>query len=310
MRRGRQERAFCARPMGNDARAVEGIGDSAISARRLAICTRTGLMRFAACTAALIFLAGCIDHPEAPTVPDGSPLVPPASSGQQSGSGNGTGTPQGSKTDPPATAKAVLSEEVYLLMKDGDGGEWLCTATLISKDRAITAAHCLTQQFVSFELVAPGANGKRVTASNPTVWQEGDYENDPSVPDIGFLTLDESIDLPAYAVLTDVTARVEKGEELTASAVVRTKEEAEAPLHEVDNLHLQSTAQSGYEHGFGTQLFSHGGDSGAGLFLMENGVPTHKLIGVARQPEPDKNLDHFTRIDADFLQFLKDNGGT
>jgi hypothetical protein len=29
------------------------------------------------------------------------------------------------------------------------------------------------------------------------------------------------------------------------------------------------------------------------------------LIGVARQPEPDRNLDHFTRIDAAFLAWYQ-----
>ena len=64
---------------------------------------------------------------------------------------------------------------------------------------------------------------------------------------------------------------------------------------------VTSTVQYGYEHGFGTPMFSKGGDSGAGLFLVENGQRTRKLIGVARQPEPERDLDHFTRIDPAFL---------
>jgi len=62
-------------------------------------------------------------------------------------------------------------------------------------------------------------------------------------------------------------------------------------------MRLASTSLS-FEHGFATPLFTKGGDSGAGLFLVENGQITHQLIGVARQPEPSRSLDHFTRIDA------------
>ena len=48
-------------------------------------------------------------------------------------------------------------------------------------------------------------------------------------------------------------------------------------------------------------------NSGASLFLVENGKPTHKLIGVARQPEPERNIDHFSRIDAAFTQWFAEN---
>ena len=89
-----------------------------------------------------------------------------------------------------------------------------------------------------------------------------------------------------------------------APAVVRTAEKPEAPLHTGPNVEVSSTVELGYEHGIGTPMFSNGGDSGAGLFLVENGKLTHKLVGVARQPEPARNLDHFTRIDAGFLAWL------
>jgi hypothetical protein len=42
---------------------------------------------------------------------------------------------------------------------------------------------------------------------------------------------------------------------------------------------------------------------------MENGAVTHKLVAVAREPEPDKKIDHFTRVDAAFLAWFKANGG-
>jgi hypothetical protein len=60
---------------------------------------------------------------------------------------------------------------------------------------------------------------------------------------------------------------------------------------------VSSAVEFGYDHGFSTTMFSHLGDSGAGLFLVEDGKRTHKLIGVERQPEPSRNIDHFTRID-------------
>jgi hypothetical protein len=189
-------------------------------------------------------------------------------------------------------------------MNDFEGGHWMCTGTLVSKDRVVTAAHCLDEsRFTNYEIVAPLANGKpRVSASSATSFSTdyGEIEN----PDIGFLKLDEPIDLPTYATLTDVTERVEKGEKLSAVAIVREAEEFEAPFKAVSDLTVSSTTNLGYDHGFGTPLFSHGGDSGAGLFLVENGQTTHKMIGVARQPEPDTKIDHFTRIDSAFMSWF------
>jgi hypothetical protein len=104
-----------------------------------------------------------------------------------------------------------------------------------------------------------------------------------------------------YAELTNVVARVDAGEDVRAAAVVRTAEEAEAPFELVSGLAVSSTVQYGYMHGFGTPLFSKGGDSGAGLVLVVDGKSTHQLIGVARQPEPARGLDHFTRVDSDLL---------
>jgi hypothetical protein len=195
----------------------------------------------------------------------------------------------------------TLSEVVYVFMRDRRAGLWFCTGTLVSKSIVVTAAHCLDQkQFVSYEIVAPGAaNRPRVAASRPAVFG-GDYA-DVANPDFGTLVLSRPIELPAYAELTDVTARVDAGEAIVAAAVVRTAETPQAPLHVSELLPVSSTVEYGYQHGFGTPLFSHGGDSGAGLFLVENGKPTHKLIGVARQPEPSRNLDHFTRVDPPLL---------
>ncbi|MBX3214386.1 MAG: trypsin-like serine protease [Labilithrix sp.] len=204
---------------------------------------------------------------------------------------------------PPAVDDGSFAEVVYVLMRDRKFDLWFCTGTLVAKDRVVTAAHCLDpRMFIAYEIVAPLAPSRpSVSASNPTLFG-GDFELVEN-PDIGFLTLDTPITLPRYAQLTDVVARVESGEALTAAAMVRTKEEPEAPLAMSQHLPLTSTVQLGYVYGFGTPYFSKGGDSGAGLFLVEDGEPTHKLVGVARQPEPDRDLDHFTRIGAPFLDW-------
>jgi hypothetical protein len=199
----------------------------------------------------------------------------------------------------------VLPEVVYVLMRDWHAQEWFCTGTLIAPSTVVTAAHCLdTKEFISYEIVAPSVpNQPHVSASKPDVFG-GDYA-DVANPDIGILTLAQPIVLPAYAELTDVTARALAGEAIVAAAVVRTAELPEAPLHVSDVMPVSSTVEYGYEHGFGTPMFSHGGDSGAGLFLVENGKLTHELIGVARQPEPVRSLDHFTRIDPAFLDWYR-----
>lgn len=207
--------------------------------------------------------------------------------------------------DENAAADGPHAEVVYVLMRDDIGQRWFCTGTLVAKDRVVTAAHCLEpSKFVSWEIVAPLAPGKpRVSASSPKVFG-GSFE-DVANPDIGTLTLSKDIVLPVYAQLTDVVAQVEAGAKVEATAVVRTDKTPEAPLFTEATMPVSSTVAFGYEHGFGTPYFSKGGDSGAGLFLVENGKLTHKLIGVARQPEPERNVDHFTRIDAAFLAWYQ-----
>jgi hypothetical protein len=201
----------------------------------------------------------------------------------------------------PSADPGPHAEVVYVLMRDHLQRQWFCTGTLVAKNRVVTAAHCLeADKFVSWEIVAPLAPGKpRVSASNPKVFG-GSFE-DVANPDIGWLTLSNDIVLPVYAQLTDVVAQVESGANVLATAVVRTDKTPEAALFTEATMTVSSTVQYGYEHGFGTPIFSKGGDSGAGLFLVENGKITHKLIGVARQPDPERELDHFTRIGAAFM---------
>lgn len=262
-------------------------------------------MRFFACSSllALSSLVGCSvetvttetsprDDRAAQTIPIADePSTPPS---KETRSEPVVATPE----DP---VEGPHAEVVYVLMRDKLRQPWFCTGTLVAKDRVLTAAHCLEpQKFVSWEIVAPLAPGEpRVSATNPRVFG-GSYE-DVANPDIGTLTLTKDIVLPAYAKMTDVVAQVESGAKIEATSVVRTHGTPEAPLFTEATMPVTSTVQYGYEHGFGTPYFSKGGDSGAGLFLVVNGKLTHQLIGVARQPEPDRNIDHFTRIDAAFL---------
>jgi hypothetical protein len=251
----------------------------------------------------LLFLGACIDHPDPPPDPGGSGNTPPVFNGS-SPAQNGT---QNQEPQTPAKpALEVLHEAVYVLFKDWDGGDWMCTGALVAKDVVVTAGHCLDDnKFTEWSVVAPLAPNKpRVNAASAHI-RSYDYEN-VGEPDIGFLKLEEEIELPEYAQLTDVASRIDQGENLEATTIVRTKEEFEAPFKSVDNLKLQSTTELGYQHGIATQMFSHGGDSGAGLYLVESGNPTHKLIGIARQPDPDSGLDHFTRIDSDFMDWFNE----
>jgi hypothetical protein len=131
----------------------------------------------------------------------------------------------------------------------------------------------------------------------------------PGNPDIGIVKLSSPIELPAYAELADVSARVDGGQATSVIGVVRTVEEVEAPLRKTDAMPLSSTVDLGYTHGYGVPMYSAGGDSGAGLFLIENGQMTHKVVGVEREPEPSRNLDHLTRVDAAFIQWVAQDGG-
>lgn len=202
-----------------------------------------------------------------------------------------------------------FSEVVYVFMRDRRSQKWFCTGTLVAEKRVVTAAHCLDPMFVSYEIVAPLAPGApRVKALDPAQLSAGFEE--VANPDIGFLTLEKPVSLGHYAKLTDVSERVDAGEALSVAAVVRTDELPEAPLATSSAMPLRSTVELGYEHGFGTPMFTKGGDSGAGLFLVENGTITHQLVGVARQPEPSREIDHFTRIDASFLSWYGQKTGS
>jgi hypothetical protein len=203
---------------------------------------------------------------------------------------------------------ATHPEVVYVLMKATDDWTWFCTGTLVSARVVVTAAHCLSEaQFVSWEVFAPTLAAKpRVKAKSVHMF-DADYK-DVTHPDLGIVVLDAGIELARYAELTDVTARVDGGEDATASAIVRTAEQPEAPLRKTSPMKLTSTVRYGYLHGFGVPLFSHGGDSGAGLFLVSNGQMTHLLVAVAREPDPARKLDQLSRVEADFASWVQATG--
>ncbi len=227
-------------------------------------------------------------RPTRPT-PSPKPSTPP------------TSTPPSPPTAPPTPA-STHPEVVTVFTSDTVGNRWFCTGTLVSPTEVVTAAHCLDPApKVTFSIVASQLSGKPRFAGLSARAYGGSYE-DVANPDIGIITLAQPVVLPRYAELADVTAEVDAGG-VRAKAYVRTAEKPDAPFVFTSEMPISSTAEYGYSAGFGTPMFSKGGDSGAGLFLVENGEVTHKLVAVARQPEPSRNLDHFTRIDSGFLAF-------
>jgi hypothetical protein len=247
----------------------------------------------------IAILQGCSSEPTddavdpmmqlAPSSPDGTP------GGTSPGTGNGT-------PNTPAAVDAELLEAVHI---DIDGDRGFCTGTLIAKNVVVTAAHCIDQNsFNRWDVTAPLAEGSPKSRASRVEQLDGDFEN-VAKPDIGIIILAEPIHLPAYAVLTDVTARVQGTGTVTGTAMIRAYVDEEAPLKLIGDLKISSGVPFGYEKGLISKFFSKGGDSGAGLFLVEKGKRTHQLIGVARQPEPDEDRDHFTIVDATFIAWVK-----
>ena len=247
----------------------------------------------------IAILQGCSSESTDEAVDPTMHLAPSSPDGN--GTPTGTGGENGKPNAPPAV-DANLLEAVHIEI-DGDRG--FCTGTLISKNVVVTAAHCLDQSsFDRWDVTAPLAEGSPKSRALRVKQLNGDFEN-VAKPDIGIIILAEPINLPAYAVLTDVSSRVEGDGTVTGTAMIRAYVDEEAPLKLIGDLKISSGVPFGYEHGLVSKFFSKGGDSGAGLFLVENGKRTHQLIGVARQPEPDQNRDHFTVVDAAFIAWVK-----
>lgn len=276
---------------------------------------------FAASALALVVagaLVGCSGGP-----PEGSFDPNNASFGgsNESGSGNLARKPRSSEPPAPGQdggsaaaanvdpATATHPEVVYVLMQGKDSWIWFCTGTLVSKDVVVTAAHCLQSSlFLSWEVVAPAAPGQPRVKATKVAMYDPDW-SDVGSPDIGIVKLAAPIQLSQYAVLSDVSARIDSGQQTQVSSIVRTAEDPEAPFMKTGAMKLSSTASYGYTHGYGVPLFSHGGDSGAGMFLVENGQMTHALVGVERQPEPSRKLDHLSRIEPAFIAWVAKNSG-
>lgn len=271
-----------------------------------------GIGRAVFVVAALGGLAACSSDAQDPTS-DQTPSFGKASPTQTQAPSSSSQTNNQSSTQQGvaptgATGVAAFPEVVYVIMNGKDGWIWFCTGALVSKSVVVTAAHCLQEDlFLDWTVVAPSlANKPRVKATSVEMY-DPDFEA-VDHPDIGIVRLSQPITLAQYAKLADVSSRIDAGQSTQVATIVRTAEQPEASLKQTGNMALSSTVQYGYTDGYGVPMYSHGGDSGAGMFLVQNGQMTHEVVAVERQPDPDRKLDQLSRIDQAFIDWVAQNG--
>lgn len=273
-------------------------------------------VQFFACVASLALLAvACGGADEAAPEDEAAMIAPPGATPAPGQTGT-TPPKQSVAPAPPAPAPdppwdpsvGTHPEIVYVLGAGWNGWTWFCTGALVSRSVVVTAAHCLQSSVVkSWQVQAPSAPGAPKVAASKVKQFDGSF-GDVAHPDLGIIILNGGIDLPRYAELTDVSASVDSGKAVSVAAIVRTEEKPTAPLEKTSAMPLSSTKQYGYDHGYGVPMYSAGGDSGAGLFLVEKGQMTHKLVAVEREPDPARTLDQLSRIEPAFIQWVKANG--
>jgi hypothetical protein len=220
--------------------------------------------------AMIIAVAGCAVDTEEEEVAESSEAI---SEGMQAG---------------PAS---MLPESIQILRDDGVN---YCTGVLVRPRIVMSAAHCIAG--TGYTIKAPFAAG----APTRKVVKSGVLSRDMASPasrDIGYFVIDRAIDLARYPTLTAIGPQVDGGKTFKGVAVGRKYEARSAPLVRSKILSIKSGKSGGYTNGLRTETYSEGGDSGGPLFLVRDGKITHELVGIERQPEPEKNIDWFTRID-------------
>ena len=180
-----------------------------------------------------------------------------------------------------------------------------CATYSLSPCAVLTDAHCVvdppgkavTRLWVAHPPNGPGTPTKnlvRVTYRvDPMVKQDLDR---PEIPDVALVYLDTPLILDAYAVPTVVTKAELDSNKVFGIAVGRAVESAaDGRMVMTAPLAVMSDRPE-YTHGLSTEMYSSHGDSGGGLFRAEvtvidgklvKSTPSHKLIGLERQPEPD-----------------------